>query len=103
MTRIHRPLLVASLFIATFALGACQAPQGASHALEPAPSAAPVSGVSNSCERGCNAEYDACMDRFSAIPGASHDTGRSDDPSNMLGPNGACPDQLKSCLKRCSI
>ena len=83
-----------------FMTAACQAPTNSSHTLAPA---APASGVSNSCERGCNGEYDACMDRFSAVPGASHGSGRSDDPATMEGPNGVCPDQLKSCLKRCSI
>jgi hypothetical protein len=62
----------------------------------------PVSGVPASCERSCNSEYDACMDRFSAVPGAQR-LGRPDDPTNMMGPNGVCPDQLKSCLKRCSL
>ena len=63
---------------------------------------APVSGVPESCARACNSEYDSCMDRFETVPG-THKLDRPDDPTNMEGPNGVCPDQLKSCLKRCSL
>lgn len=66
------------------------------------PVQSPVSGVPESCDRACNSEYDACMDRFEGVPG-THNLGHPDDPNNMLGPNGVCPDQLKSCLKRCSL
>ena len=66
------------------------------------PASSPVSGVSESCDRRCNSEYDACMDRFEGVPG-THNLGHPDDPNNMLGPNGVCPDQLKSCLKQCSL
>jgi hypothetical protein len=59
-------------------------------------------GVSFGCERTCNASYDACMDRFPGA-GGGPDLGRHQDDANAsLGPNDVCPDQLKSCLKRCS-
>ena len=60
------------------------------------------SGVPESCAKACNKEYDACMDRLSAIPGAQR-LARPDDPSYMEGPNGVCPDQLKACFNRCSL
>jgi hypothetical protein len=53
---------------------------------------APASGGSTGCEKTCNAEYDTCAGRFSGIPG---------DASGALGPNAICPDQMKSCLRRC--
>jgi hypothetical protein len=55
------------------------------------------------CARTCNSEYDACMDRFSGTGAGSGAGTRSDDPaSNLGGPNDVCPDQLKTCLKRCN-
>ena len=81
------------LFPGALALAGCTGPM---------PVQSPVSGVSESCDRRCNSEYDACMDRFEGVPG-THNLGHPDDPNNMLGPNGVCPDQLKSCLKQCSL
>ena len=80
--------------ILLFAAAGCTGPER--------PVQSPVSGVPESCDRRCNSEYDACMDRFEGVPG-THNLGRADDPNNMLGPNGVCPDQLKSCLKQCSL
>jgi hypothetical protein len=54
--------------------------------------AAPASGGSTGCEKTCNAEYDTCAGRFSGVPG---------DTFGSLGPNNICPDQMKSCLRRC--
>ena len=62
----------------------------------------PTSSVSDSCERGCNSEYDACMDRFSGVSGGSGLGRHQDDANASLGPNDVCPDQLKSCLRRCA-
>jgi len=74
-------------------LGGCMGP------IDRPPTEAPMS---ESCDRACNSEYDACMDRFEGLPD-THRLDRPDDPNNMQGPNGVCPDQLKSCLKRCSL
>jgi len=63
---------------------------------------APASGVPESCAKACNTQYDSCMSRFSAIPGAQR-LARPDDPTYMEGPNGVCPDQLRACFKRCSL
>ena len=85
-----------SVLIMMFLLAGCQAAGDSRQS-----AGTPVSGVPVSCERTCNSEYDACMDRFSAIPGAQR-MSRPDDPTSLEGPNGVCPDQLKSCLKRCA-
>jgi hypothetical protein len=87
---------VSAIFVVLGALtiSGCAAPEK--------PVETPASGVPESCDRRCNSEYDACMDRFEGVPG-THNLGHPDDPNNMLGPNGVCPDQLKSCLKRCSL
>lgn len=96
--RVRRSAFALTLpFAGILLLAGCQSSGDAK------PSAgAPVSGVPESCARACNSEYDACMDRFEAVPGA-HRLDRPDDPTNMEGPNGVCPDQLKSCFKRCSL
>jgi hypothetical protein len=64
-------------------------------------SGAPVLGISQSCERSCNTEYDTCIGRFGGIssPGLG---GHGDSGTASLGPNNLCPDQLKSCFKRCT-
>jgi hypothetical protein len=64
-------------------------------------SSKPVSGLPESCERSCNAEYDACMDRFSGVSGGPGLGRHEDDATASLGPNDICPDQLKSCKRRC--
>jgi hypothetical protein len=65
------------------------------------PSGTPALGISQSCERSCNTEYDTCMSRFGGIssPGLG---GHGDGGPALLGPNNLCPDQLKSCFKRCT-
>jgi hypothetical protein len=64
---------------------------------------APGTSVPKNCEQTCNSQYDACMDRFSGA-GGGPSLGRHEDGANAdLGPNDICPDQLKSCLKRCVL
>jgi hypothetical protein len=53
------------------------------------------------CNMTCNSEYDSCMDRFSGAVGGGGLPQRSEDSTGNLGPNDVCPDQLKSCLRRC--
>ena len=80
------------------ALAACQSGGG------PSGLPAPVSSTDKApvtCERTCNSGYDSCMDRFPGVGGGSSLTQRSTDPTSNLGPNDVCPDQLKSCLRRC--
>jgi hypothetical protein len=63
----------------------------------------PAQAVHKSCEQTCNGEYDACMDRFGGAGGGPN-IGRHQDGGNSdLGPNEVCPDQIRSCLKRCSL
>ncbi len=82
-------------FIGFLILAGCAGDQGGSSR------GAPVTGVSASCDRACNAEYDSCMGRFSG-PADDSSFGRlSDDQSGKLGPNTICPDQMKSCRSRC--
>ncbi|HEX4504244.1 MAG TPA: hypothetical protein VH722_00830 [Alphaproteobacteria bacterium] len=63
----------------------------------------PAHMVHKSCEQTCNSEYDACMDRFAGAGGGPGLGRHQDDANADLGPNDVCPDQLKSCLKRCSL
>ena len=65
----------------------------------------PAHMVHKSCEQTCNSEYDTCMDRFTGTgAGGGPGLGRHQDDANAdLGPNDVCPDQLKACLKRCSL
>ena len=70
----------------------------------PAASSAPASigaAAPKSCEQTCNAQYDACMDRFAGAGGGPGLGRHQDDANADLGPNDVCPDQLKSCLRRC--
>ena len=65
--------------------------------------ASPAQAVRKSCEQSCNSEYDSCMDRFTGV-GGGPGLGRHQDAANAdLGPNDVCPDQLKACLKRCTM
>jgi len=42
------------------------------------------------------------MDRFSGVIGRGTSSPQTaEDPASNLGPNDVCPDQLKSCLRRC--
>jgi hypothetical protein len=66
-----------------------------------ASSGSQMSGVSQSCERACNTEYDTCMGRLGGISSAGFG-GHTDSGAALLGPNTVCPDQLKSCFKRCT-
>jgi len=91
-----------SVFAATLLLAGALTLGGCMGSPDRPAAEAPVSGVPESCDRACNSEYDACMDRFEGVPG-THRLDRPDDPNNMQGPNGVCPDQLKSCIKRCSL
>ena len=92
------PAVRYSLIVALLLVAACKGGDNSPIASPPT-SENPLKGVSVGCERTCNSEYDACMDRFSGGGGL----GRHQDGSNaMLGPNDVCPDQLKSCLKRCA-
>jgi len=75
----------------------CQSGGGPSRSMLPA---GPTGGGAVTCERMCNSQYDSCMDRFSGVTGGSSVIGRSSDSTN-LGPNDVCPDQLKTCLRRC--
>jgi hypothetical protein len=61
----------------------------------------PAAAVPKSCEQTCNSQYDACMDRFTGAGGGPGLGRHQDDANADLGPNDVCPDQLKSCLKRC--
>jgi hypothetical protein len=63
--------------------------------------APPASGVPQDCQRVCNTEYDTCTSRFAGAGGGGDLGRRSDDPTLSLGPNDICPDQLRSCQKRC--
>jgi hypothetical protein len=63
--------------------------------------ASPAATASKSCEQVCNAEYDACMDRFAGAGGGPNQGRHQDNANAELGPNDICPDQLKSCLRRC--
>jgi hypothetical protein len=55
----------------------------------------------NSCERVCNAQYDACMDRFSSAGAGSAFGAHLDGGSPASSADDVCPDQLKSCLRTC--
>jgi len=80
------------------ALAGCQS-AGPAAATAPArsPDAPPVT-----CKMTCNSEYDSCMDRFSGVIGRGTSSPQTaEDPASNLGPNDVCPDQLKSCLRRC--
>jgi hypothetical protein len=67
-----------------------------------APSSGPRSQIGpQSCERSCNGQYDACMDRGSTSAGPSGMGGHMDGGSLAADPGDVCPDQLKTCLKRC--
>lgn len=59
--------------------------------------------VHKSCAATCNGQYDACMDRFSGAGGGPALGRHQDDANADLGPNDVCPDQLKACLKTCSL
>ena len=63
----------------------------------------PAHAVHKSCENTCNSEYDSCMDRFTGAGGGPGLGRHQDDANADLGPNDICPDQLKACLKRCSL
>jgi hypothetical protein len=43
------------------------------------------------------------MDRFAGVGGGPGLGRHQDDANADLGPNDVCPDQLKACLKRCSL
>ncbi len=90
-----------SILIALLLATGCQGGGGAPSAAMPIASK-PTSPVSGSCERGCNSEYDACMDRFSGVSGGPGLGQHQDSAMASLGPNDVCPDQLKSCLRRCA-
>ena len=85
-------------FAALLLLTGCQGGGSAPAASSPS-SSAPA--VSKTCEQTCNSEYDACMDRFAGAGGGPNLGRHQDDANADLGPNDVCPDQLKSCLKRC--
>jgi len=76
---------------------------GASTPTEASAPASPAQAVHKSCELGCNSEYDACMDRFGGAGGNPNIGRHQEGASGDLGPNDVCPDQLKTCLKRCSL
>jgi len=61
----------------------------------------PAAAASKSCQQTCNAEYDVCTDRFTGAGGGPGLGRHQDDANADLGPNDVCPDQLKSCLRRC--
>jgi hypothetical protein len=63
--------------------------------------ASPTAAASKSCQQTCNTEYDTCMDRFAGAGGGPNLGRHQDDANADLGPNDVCPDQLKSCLRRC--
>ncbi len=87
----HLPILRICAASALVLLTGCQG--GGSISSYGTTASAPATGVSASCERPCNSEYDSCMDRFGSTGGGS--------TSNALNPNDVCPDQLKACLRRC--
>ncbi len=96
MIRFRHVLISAAMLLAA----GCQ-PDGPA-----APSGAALPGASVgqaavSCDRTCNTEYDTCTQRFAGVGATGAIGQRSDDPASNLGPNDVCPDQLKSCLRRC--
>jgi hypothetical protein len=86
------PILQTGAAIALLLATGCQSGSGSLSSYG-ATASAPASGVPASCERTCNPEYDSCMDRFGGTGATSTTT--------SLSPNDVCPDQLKSCLRRC--
>ncbi len=86
-------------FAALLLVTGCQG-GGSAPAVSSAP-ASPATSASKSCNQTCNAEYDACMDRFVGAGGGPGLGRHQDDANADLGPNDVCPDQLKACLRRC--
>ena len=82
-------------FVALLALSGCSGSP-----LAPSGSAESSSGPPN-CEKTCNTEFDTCTSRFAGIGNSVGSSSRSDQMSTALGANDVCPDQLKSCLRRC--
>jgi hypothetical protein len=80
--------------------GCCDCGAGAPVASAPV---APAQAGPKSCEQTCNSEYDACMDRFGGASSGPNLGRHQDDANSDLGPNNVCPDQLRSCLKRCTL